>query len=79
MVKTRDGRFLSGFLADRGAKTISLRGFDGSDTVLANDEVAEMTPLGRSLMPEGLIDDLDAQQLRDLFAYLRISQPFLRD
>jgi hypothetical protein len=31
--------------------------------------------MGRSLMPEGLLDGMDAQQLRDLFAYLRISQP----
>jgi hypothetical protein len=26
-------------------------------------------------MPEGLLDGMEPQQLRDLFAYLRISQP----
>jgi cytochrome c553 len=31
--------------------------------------------VGRSLMPEGLLDDLDDQQIRDLFAYLRRSRP----
>jgi cytochrome c1 len=30
-------------------------------------------------MPEGLLDDLSDQELRDLFAYLRSSQPFLKD
>lgn len=79
LVKTRDGRLLSGFVADQGAQKLVLRGFDGSDASLPRDRVAEMTPLGRSLMPEGLLDDLSDQELRDLFAYLRSSQPFLKD
>ena len=29
-------------------------------------------------MPEGLLDDLNDEQLRDFFAYLRQSQPFTR-
>ena len=29
-------------------------------------------------MPEGLLDDLKEPQLRDLFAYLRSSQPFTK-
>ena len=78
-VKTNDDRFLTGFLTDRGANTISLRGFDGSDLSLPRAQIAEMTPLGRSFMPEGLLDDLSDGELRDLFAYLRISQPFLKD
>jgi cytochrome c1 len=28
-----------------------------------------------SLMPEGLLKDLSEQQVRDLFAYLRSTQP----
>ncbi|MDE0595584.1 MAG: c-type cytochrome [Roseibacillus sp.] len=78
-VKTNDDRFLTGFLTDRGANTISLRGFDGSVLSLPRAQIAEMTPLGRSLMPEGLLDDLSDGELRDLFAYLRISQPLLKD
>lgn len=34
--------------------------------------------MGRSLMPEGLLEGLDEQQLYDLFACLRISQPITR-
>ena len=41
-------------------------------------EISEMRPLGRSLMPSGLLDGLADQTLRDLFAYLRISQPITR-
>ena len=75
VVKTRDGRILSGFLAEQEANTVVLRGFDGSDSTLARDDIEKLTPAGRSLMPGGLLDGLDDQQLRDLFAYLRISQP----
>ena len=38
-------------------------------------EVAAMEPLGGSLMPEGLLAGLTDQQVRDLFAYLRSTQP----
>jgi cytochrome c1 len=30
-------------------------------------------------MPEGLLGGLSDQELRDLFAYLRSAQPFLKD
>jgi hypothetical protein len=32
----------------------------------------------KSLMPEGLLDPLSDQQVRDLFSYLRGSQPISR-
>jgi len=37
-----------------------------------------VTPMGRSLMPAGLLAGLTEKQLQDFFAYLRISQPILR-
>ncbi|MBM3849024.1 MAG: dehydrogenase [Verrucomicrobia bacterium] len=77
-VETRDGRVLAGFLTERDARSTTVRGLDGQDHVLAAGEVLEVRPTGRSLMPEGLLDDLDDRQLRDFFAYLRSSQPFSR-
>ena len=47
--------------------------------LLPRDQIAEMAPLGRSVMPEGLLDGLGDQELRDLFAYLRSAQPFLAE
>jgi putative heme-binding domain-containing protein len=76
---TRDGRLLSGFVTDQGTQAVTLRGFDGRDVTLPRDGIAEMTPLGRSLMPEGLLDNLSDQELRDFFAYVRSAQPFLKD
>lgn len=74
-VSTKDGRSLSGFLVERDAQILVLRGLEGEDITLRQADVSLLTPMGRSLMPEGLLDTLSDQQLRDLFAYLRISQP----
>lgn len=78
VVSTRDGRTLSGIItADEGAVMI-LRGFDGQDVSLPRAEVREVRATERSLMPEGLLSGLSDQELRDFFAYLRISQPITR-
>ena len=77
-IETTDGRNLGGFLIDRDAQVTVLRGLDGQDITLRAADIRSIEPAGRSLMPEGLIDDLTDDQLRDLFAYLRQSQPFTR-
>lgn len=74
-ITTKDGRTLGGFLADKDANVITLRGLDGQDIALPRDQITEMKSAGRSLMPDGLLEGLSDQQLRDLFAYLRIPQP----
>ncbi|MBP6602652.1 MAG: c-type cytochrome, partial [Verrucomicrobiales bacterium] len=77
-VVTKDGRTLTGFEVERDLQVTVLRGLDGQDITLRAEEITEVTPMGRSLMPEGLLEGLDQQQLRDFFAYLRISQPISR-
>lgn len=74
-VETRDERALSGFIVSQDERQVILRGFDGQNVVLPRGEIHTLQPAGRSLMPEGLLDGFDAQQVRDLFAYLRSSQP----
>jgi len=77
-VTTNDGRSLSGFLVERDAQILVLRGLEGEDITVRQADVRLLTPMGRSLMPEGLLDGMTDQQLRDLFAYLRISQPITK-
>ena len=72
---TKDGRILTGFLADQDEHVVILRGFDGQNISLRREEIQKLTPLGQSLMPSGLTQSLDKQQLRDLIAYLRTGQP----
>lgn len=77
-VTTNDGRSLSGFLVERDAQILVLRGLEGEDITIRQADVRLLTPMGRSLMPEGLLDGMTDQQMRDLFAYLRISQPITK-
>jgi putative heme-binding domain-containing protein len=77
-VETKDGRSLTGFVADRDSNALVLRTLDGENTTLRPSEIDSLKPTGRSLMPEGLLDGLSDQQLRDLFAYLRSSQPMTK-
>lgn len=74
-VETKDGRSIGGFQVDRDNQVTVLRGLDGQDVTLGAQDIKAVTPMGRSLMPEGLLEGLTEQQLRDFFAYLRISHP----
>ncbi|WP_435018732.1 PVC-type heme-binding CxxCH protein [Tundrisphaera sp. TA3] len=74
-VSTADGRSLSGVLIDQDPRSITLRGGDGRDVVIPRDLVEEMAAARKSPMPEGLLGNLADDRLRDLFAYLRSSQP----
>ncbi len=74
-VEARDGRTLSGFIADRDGQVVMLRTPDGQTVPLPRTEMLRMDPIGSSLMPEGLLSGLKDQELRDLFAYLRSTQP----
>jgi putative heme-binding domain-containing protein len=76
-VETRDGRSLTGFLMEQDERTIVLRGLDNQNLTLPRADLAELKPAGISLMPEGLLDALTEQQIRDLFAYLRSTQPLV--
>jgi len=78
-VETRDGRSLSGFLVEQDDRIVVLRGLDNQNTTLARTDLEELRVSGMSLMPEGLLDGLEAQQVRDLFAYLRSTQPLVGD
>jgi putative heme-binding domain-containing protein len=77
-IETSDGRSLSGFIVERDSQVAVLRGLEGANITLPQTEIKAMNAVGRSLMPEGLLEGLDDQQLRDFFAYLRISQPITR-
>ena len=75
LVETKDGRSLTGFRADQDAQVVVLRTPDGQTVPMPRAEIASMEPAGASLMPEGLLANLSDQQVRDLFAYLRSTQP----
>ena len=78
IIETKDGRNLSGFLAERYDDAVVLRGLDGETTLIKKSEIERTRSAGASLMPEGLLDGFEDQQMRDLFAYLRSTQPLVK-
>jgi putative heme-binding domain-containing protein len=72
---TADGRVVTGFLVDRDNQVAVLRGVDGQNISLAQDQIEELLRVKKSLMPEGQLIAMTEQQVRDLLAYLRSTQP----
>ncbi|MFO0871795.1 MAG: PVC-type heme-binding CxxCH protein [Pirellulales bacterium] len=72
---TGDGRTLNGFIVEQDQQVVTLRGADGQTLVLSRDDLEDLRAVPVSLMPEGLLKELSDQQIRDLFAYLRATQP----
>lgn len=75
LVATADGRALVGVLMDQDPQVVVLRGADGRDAAIRRSDIEEMSASKSSIMPEGLLKDLSDKQVRDLFAYLRSTQP----
>ena len=70
-LKLKDGSLVSGFMASENEKAITIRLIGADDRVIAKSQVASHSISKRSLMPEGLLNGMDDQQVADLFAYLR--------
>lgn len=75
IVRTADGRLLAGLIVDQDPQVLVLRGADGQSHTLRREEIEELRASRTSLMPEGQLKALSEQQVRDLFAYLRATQP----
>jgi putative heme-binding domain-containing protein len=70
-VATRTGQVLSGLLVEETASSVKLRQAEAVEQTVLRSEVAEIRSSGRSLMPEGLEQALDLQEMADLLAFLR--------
>ena len=74
-VRLEDGTVLTGFFENQTDDQYTLKGVDGKSHVIAKSEVEQLLQQQTSLMPEGMLKELIDQQIADLFAYLRSSQP----
>jgi hypothetical protein len=75
VVVTDDGRTLSGFVVEEDPGLVLLRTADGRTASLPRASIDDIHRSPVSIMPAGLLRPLDDQQVRDLFAYLRSTQP----
>jgi len=77
MAETKLGAVYSGFLVSQDAERVALRDMTGVNTVVPRAQLASLQGVGRSVMPEGLLAGLAEDSLRDLFTYLRTTQPLV--
>ena len=77
IIAMADGRILSGVIIDQDKNVVVIRDTDGHQATLTRSAIDAIRPCPNSLMPEGLLDNLAEQQVRDLFAYLRSTQPLV--
>ena len=68
--QTTDGRSLTGLLVKRDEKEVVLRDGQNKEIVLAAEDVEELRPSRVSLMPDGQMAGLTAQEAADLLEYL---------
>jgi putative heme-binding domain-containing protein len=71
LVTTRDGRMYDGVLGNETAGAITLRGGAEEDVTLLRKNIVEIRASRLSLMPEGLEESMNKQDIADVIAYLR--------
>ena len=71
----KDGRILSGYLADDRADAVTIRDMSGQRTLVPRSDLKSLEPSSTSLMPPGLLEAMQPQEIRDLFAYLQGDGP----
>ncbi len=68
---TDDGRVISGIVVSKDEKIVQVRLADGSITSILAESIEEESP-GKSLMPEGIVDNLSEKELIDLATFLSV-------
>lgn len=67
---TSEGKVYDGFVVRESGEEIELRNVAGISTVLKKDDIEERGKRDISIMPVGLVDKLNAEQLAAMLAYL---------
>lgn len=75
IVTTKGGLTYTGILGDAGADAIVVLQSNGTKTTIKKDDVEEIRPSRKSVMPEGLLNDLSLEDIADLFAHLTGKPP----
>ncbi len=77
ILTTKENATYTGFLASRDNERIVLRDMAGINLTIERNSISALQGMGRSLMPDGLLQRMSDRHLRDLFAYLRTTQPLV--
>ncbi len=74
-ITTKDDQALTGLLVENNPKAVTLMDLTQNKITLAREDLKTLAASATSLMPEGLLDALNEQQVRDLFSYLTQKKP----
>jgi putative heme-binding domain-containing protein len=77
-VATSDGRVLTGLLVEETGQSITLFDSKQQKVVVPRNLIEEQKASSTSHMPEGLLDPMSDDQVRDLFKYLQSGAPVAR-
>ncbi len=70
-LETKDGEVVSGLMADSNPGSVTILSRSNEKRVVPRDNIKTLNESATSLMPEGLLEPLQPQQLIDLIGYLR--------
>ncbi len=72
-IATTDGRLVSGIVREQTDRSVTIQTANERIT-LSREDIDEIKPTSVSMMPEGQLERLTPQEIRDLFAYLAASR-----
>lgn len=73
-IRTKDDEIITGLLVERTDKRVVVKVQGGKEQTIAAEEIDEFKQDSKSLMPEGLENQMTPQELADLFALLTLEQ-----
>lgn len=73
-VVLKNGKVLTGLPRRKGGKSEAYLGVDGNEFSVNKGDIEFHQETGKSIMPEGLLQNLTVGELRDLFAFLLSSE-----
>ncbi len=71
IVQTTDGRTLTGIISSETATSITLRQAENKIVTLPRTDIDVIQSTGLSLMPEGLEQDMELQDMADLISFIK--------
>lgn len=69
-ITTSEGQTITGIVAPLGGSAVAVLQANGEKVTIQKDEISETAPSKKSVMPEGLLNQLSLEEINDLFAYL---------
>lgn len=71
-IRTKDGEVATGILVSSGQDQVTLLSAQNQSVSISRSDIEEWKSSGRSLMPDGMLKELDPKSLNDLIAFLRL-------